>query len=161
MEENRRPVLRSKIRSLPVHLRWIVHVPKGFHQRLVTHILRIKRHLHHFRMPRRIGADLFVRWIFRLPSAVSHQRFLNSRNHPELRLHSPKTSRRKCCQFTHLLLPFSILTLSKTPNSISLHLRVLCVSALRLFHFRFSIFYFLFRSSHGADAAHSRSPTLN
>src|SRR5205814_1858835 len=56
--------------------------------------------------------------------------------------------------------PFLDSNLSKTPNSISLHLRALCVSALRLFHFRFSIFYFLFRSSHGAAAAHSRSPTL-
>src|SRR5882724_4206879 len=144
MEENRRPVLCSKIRSLPVHLRWVVHVPKCFHQRLVTHLLRIKRHLHHFRMPRRIGTDLFVRRIFRLPSAVSHQRLLNSRNHPELRLHSPKTSRRKRCQFTHLLLPVSILTLSKTPNSVSLHLRVLCVSALRLFIFHFLLSFQIF-----------------
>src|SRR5438105_6932976 len=161
MEENRCPVLRSKIRPLPIYLRWIVHVPERFHQRLVTHLLRIKRYLHHFRMPRRIGTDLFVRRIFRLSSAVSHQRFLNSRNHPELLLDSPKASRRKRCQFTHVLLPLLILTLSKTPNSISLHLRALCVSALRIFHFRFSIFYFLFKSSHGAAAAHSRSPTLN
>src|SRR5438105_13352687 len=106
MEENRCPVLRSKIRPLPIYLRWIVHVPERFHQRLVTHLLRIKRYLHHFRMPRRIGTDLFVRRIFRLSSAVSHQRFLNSRNHPELLLDSPKASRRKRCQFTHVFLPF-------------------------------------------------------
>src|SRR5260221_7153270 len=117
MEENCCPVLRSKIWSLPVLLRWIVHVPKRFHQRLVTHLLRIERHLHHFRVPRRIGADLFVRRIFRLPSAVSHQRLLNSRNHPELRLHSPKTSRRKRCQFTHVLLPRSFYRVSQNPHN--------------------------------------------
>src|SRR5579859_7371264 len=114
MNENRRPVLCPEVRSLPVHLRRIVHVPECFHQRLVTHLLRIKRHLHHFRVPRRIGADFLVRRIFRLPSAVSHQRVLNPRNHPELCLHSPKASRRKRRQFTHLLVSlFLILTLSK------------------------------------------------
>src|SRR6267154_3181878 len=117
MEENRRPVLCSKIRSLPVHLRWIVHVPKRFHQLLVTHFRWIERHLHHFRMPRRIGADLFVRRIVRLPSAVSHQRLLNSRNHPELLLDSPKTSRRKRCQFTHVLLPHSFYRVSQNPHN--------------------------------------------
>src|SRR5882724_1733803 len=109
MKENRRPILRPKIRSLPVRLRRVVHVPEPFHQRLVTHLLGIERHLHHFRVPRRVRAHFLVRRVLFLSSAVPHNRLFNSRNHPELRLHSPKTSRRKRRNLTHFPLPRFIL----------------------------------------------------
>src|SRR5438552_8424288 len=106
MEKNRRAILFSKVRSLPVHLCRIVHVPKRLHQRFVFHLRRIKRHLYHFRVPSRVCAHILIRRTLRLPAAVTHQHIFYSRNHPELRLDSPKASRSKRRQFTHLLLPF-------------------------------------------------------
>src|SRR5579859_3589135 len=107
MIENRRSVLCSDVRSLPVHLCRIVHVPERFHQRFVTHFRRVKRHLHHFRMPCPIRADFLVRWLLGLSPAVPDNRIFHAWDHPELRFDSPKATRRKRCNFTHFPLPLS------------------------------------------------------
>src|SRR5215468_2711736 len=110
MIENRRPVLRAHVRSLPIHLRWVVHMPKRFDESFVAHFFWIKRQLNNFSMPCPICAHFLVRRILRLSSAVSDNCIFHSRNHPELRFHSPKASRRKRRNLTHLSLLRSILS---------------------------------------------------
>jgi len=59
-ERNRRAILRAEIRPLAVDLRRVVSLPESVEQLFVTHFCRVKRHLHHFRMPRFVRANIFV-----------------------------------------------------------------------------------------------------
>src|SRR5438034_1818697 len=50
VKENRGAVLSAEIRTLPVHLRGIVDLPKHIQELLVTYLCRVKRHLHYLGM---------------------------------------------------------------------------------------------------------------
>src|ERR1700687_3971073 len=93
MKENCRAVLRTRVRSLAVHLRRVVSLPENVEQLFVTHFCRVKRHLHHFRMPRFVRANIFVGRIRRLPTAVPYCRINHSWHALTLRLDAPETSR--------------------------------------------------------------------
>src|SRR5467141_2871966 len=93
MKENRRATLRAEIRPLAVDLRRVVSLPESVEQLFVTHFCRVKRHLHHFRMPRFVRANIFVGGIRSLPAAVSYCRINHSWHPLKRRLHAPEASR--------------------------------------------------------------------
>ena len=65
MKEDRSAVLSTPIRTLPVHLRGIVILPKDFQQIVILHLGGIKLYLYGFRVAGAICADFFVGWIAR------------------------------------------------------------------------------------------------
>src|SRR6202007_3063319 len=52
-----------------------------------------------------VGADIFIRWVGRLPAAVADGGVNHARNALERGLHAPETSRSKCCHLSHGILP--------------------------------------------------------
>src|SRR3979409_284611 len=93
MKENRRAVLRAKIRPLAVDLRRVVSLPESVETLFVTHFCRIKRPLPHSRMPRFVRANIFVGRIRRLPAAVPYCRINHSWYALKRRLYAPEASR--------------------------------------------------------------------
>src|SRR5579872_3346232 len=104
MKEDRRSVLRPKIRSLPVHLRRVMHLPEHIEQLLVAHFRRIKRHPHHLGMPRLVRANIFVGGIHRFAAAVPHCRINHSRHLLKSCFNSPEAPCSECRNFLHFLL---------------------------------------------------------
>src|ERR1700687_2703847 len=104
MKEKCRAVLRTRVRSLAVHLRRVVSLPENVEQLFVTHFCRVKRHLHHFRMPRFVRANIFVGGICRLPTAVPYCR--TNHSWPALKLgldatEAPRSESRLFCHGYH------------------------------------------------------------
>src|SRR6266850_1013524 len=93
MSENRRAVLRSEVRPLAVHLRWVVRFPEDIEQLFVTHFCRIERHLHYFRVPGFVRAYIFVRRVRRFSTAVPRSRLNHSGHLLERRLDAPEAPR--------------------------------------------------------------------
>src|SRR6266853_2978 len=106
MKENRRAVLRAEIRSLAVHLRRVMSLPENVKQLFVTHFCGIERHLHHFRMPGFVRANVFVGRIRCLPAAVTHGGISQSRHALKRCLHAPETSRSESRYLRHGYHPF-------------------------------------------------------
>src|SRR5580692_1188175 len=104
MKENCRPVLRAKVRPLPVHLRRVVHLPEHFQQLFVAHLGRIKGYLHNFGVPRLIRTNILVRGIQRLAAAVTHSRLDYPRHLLKCSFNSPEATRPKRCNLCHWLL---------------------------------------------------------
>src|SRR5258708_23774931 len=84
MKENRRAVLCAEVRPLAVQLRRVMSLPENAEQLFVTHFCRIERHLHHFRMPRFVRANIFVSRIRR--RSEEHTSELQSPDHLVCRL---------------------------------------------------------------------------
>ena len=59
MSENCRAVLRSEVRSLAIHLGWVV-LSKNIEQLFIAHLCWIERHLHDFCVSGLVGAHIFV-----------------------------------------------------------------------------------------------------
>src|SRR5437660_10712739 len=53
-----------------------------------------------------IGAHILISRILRVPAGIAHNRVNHSRDALETRLHSPETSRSKCSNLSHRILPF-------------------------------------------------------
>src|SRR6266566_9728330 len=116
MEENRRAVLCAEIRSLAVHLCRVMSLPENVEQLFVTHFCGIKCHLHHFRMPGFVCANIFVSRIRRLPAAVPYGGINHSRHALKRGLHAPETSRSESRYLCHSYHPL-VQTLCHIPNT--------------------------------------------
>src|SRR6266851_8712743 len=92
MKENRRAVLCAEVRPLAVQLRRVMSLPEDVEQLFVTHFCRIERHLHHFRMPRFVRANIFVGRIRGLSAAVPCCRIYHSRHALKRSLHAPEAA---------------------------------------------------------------------
>src|SRR5258707_4140693 len=101
MKENRRAVLRAQIRSLAVHLRRVMSLPENVEQLFVTHFCGIERHLHHFRMPGFVRANVFVGRIRRLSPTVSYRCINYSRHALKRGLYAPETPRSESRYLLH------------------------------------------------------------
>src|SRR5712691_5539107 len=106
MKENSRAILCAEVWTLPVHLCSVVTLPEIFEQMFVTYFCSIERHLHHFRMPRFIRANVLIGWIRHISATVAYGSVNHSRDALKRRLHAPKaprSKRRNLCHGCHPL----------------------------------------------------------
>src|ERR1700675_1162651 len=101
MKENRRAVLRAEIRSLAVHLRWVMSLPENVEQLFVTHFCRIERHLQNFRMAGFVRANGFVIRFRRFPAPVPYGGINHPRHALKRCLHAPETPRSESRYLCH------------------------------------------------------------
>src|SRR6266702_8632355 len=101
MKENRRAVLRTEVRTLAIHLRRVMHLPKHIQQLFVIHFCRVKSHLYHFRVPGFVRAYVFVSRIRRLPAAVAHSGVNYTGHALKRRFHAPEAPRSKSRNLRH------------------------------------------------------------
>src|SRR6266704_3053771 len=101
MTENRRAVLRAEVRTLAIHLRRVMHLPKHIQQLSVIHSCRIKSHLYHFRVPGFVRAYVFVSWIRHLPAAVADGGINYTGHALKRRFHAPEAPRCKSRNLRH------------------------------------------------------------
>src|SRR6266568_6658450 len=101
MKENRCAVLCPEVRSLAVHLRWVVSLPESFQQLFVSHFRGIKSDLHDFRVPGFIGTNIFVSRIRDLSAAVAYCGVDHSRNALKRCFNAPETSCSKSRNLCH------------------------------------------------------------
>src|SRR6266852_3873980 len=101
VKENCRAILAAEVRALPVHLRGIVHLPKGVQQFLVAQFRWVERDLHHFGVSGFVRAHVFVVWIYGVAPAVTHRGVHDSGDLPECGFDPPKTSRSKRRRLCH------------------------------------------------------------
>src|SRR5258707_13476931 len=106
MKKNRAAVLRAEVRSLAIHLSGVVSLPECIQQLFVTQYCRVEGHLHYFRVPGFIGANIFVRGVGHLPAAVAYGGIDHSRHAFERGFDAPKTPPSKCRDLSHASLPF-------------------------------------------------------
>src|SRR5258708_8522173 len=71
MEENRTAILRAEVRSLAIHLSWVVSLPECIQQLFLTQYCPVEVHLHYLRGPGFIGANIFLRGVCHLSAAVA------------------------------------------------------------------------------------------
>src|SRR5271167_91171 len=78
-----------------------MHFPEDVEQLLVAHLAWIKRHLHDFRVPRLIRANILVGRVRQLTTAIPHRRIDHSRHLLKSRFNSPEAARSKRCNLWH------------------------------------------------------------
>src|SRR6266852_1309900 len=101
MKDNRRAVLRTEVRTLAIHLRRVMHLPKHIQQLFVIHFCRVKSHLYHFRVPSFVRAYVFVSRIRHLPAAVARGGINYTGHALKRRFHAPEASRSKSRKLRH------------------------------------------------------------
>src|ERR1700730_10775606 len=101
MDEKCAAGLRTKIRTLPLYLCGVVHLPERIQQPLIAKLQRIECDLYHLCMTGLVRADIFVSWILRVTAAIANRGVDHSRNIAERRFDPPKTSCSKCRCFVH------------------------------------------------------------
>src|SRR5580658_7109697 len=102
--EDHRPVLRTMVWPLPVHLRRIVQAPERFHQLLITHLRRVKFHLDYLGMPRAIRAHVPIRGVVEFTPLIAGNRVHYPGDFPKRRLDSPEATCAECGFLRHLFL---------------------------------------------------------
>src|SRR5579863_109373 len=100
MKKDRRAILRTPVRPLPVELRGIVILPEHFEQLVIRKLRGIVLDFDRFGMASAVGADVFIARIRGLPAGIADSGRAYARQLPESRLDSPKTA---CCKssFSH------------------------------------------------------------
>src|SRR5436305_974004 len=92
MIEDGAAILRSHVRTLPVHLRGIMQAPESLNQLIVTDLRRIEMDLDHFSMACSIGADVLVSRIAQVSALIAGRDILNSFHFPKRCFDSPKAA---------------------------------------------------------------------
>src|SRR6266481_3626813 len=101
MEEDCGAVLRTEVRALAVYLRGVVHLPEGVEQLFVAYLRRIEGDLHDFSVAGFVGADVFVRRVYRVTAAVAYRSVDHPGDAAKLRFDPPKASCSECCGLGH------------------------------------------------------------
>src|ERR1700681_4041542 len=104
MKKNSCAILSAEVRSLTVHLRGIVGLPKDIKELLVRHFRRLKGHLHDFRMPRFVGAHVLIGRIDRMPVRIAHRGVDYAAQLAKSLFHTPKASSSESCDLVHFIL---------------------------------------------------------
>ena len=92
MVKDRRSILRTNIRALPVERSGIVIIPEYFQQVVVAKNLRIVRYFNDFRMASGIGADVLIGGIFLASAHVADLRGFHPCQTSKGSFHAPKTA---------------------------------------------------------------------
>src|SRR5262245_50980696 len=101
MREDCRAVLRAKVRALTIHLRWVVHIPKGVDESLVADLGRVESDLDDFGVAGFFAADVLVRRVLRVAIAVADRSVNYSWDHSEFDFDSPEATGRESSSFCH------------------------------------------------------------
>src|SRR3989344_3001337 len=84
-------ILSAYIRTLPVHLGWVVHPKKLHYKSFIADLLAIIGYLDGFSVPCFLIADLLVTGVLYFAADVSHFGFNDSGHLVKVVLHSPET----------------------------------------------------------------------
>src|SRR5258706_9447671 len=93
MEENRRPVLRSVIRTLTIQRGRIVILPENVQQVVIADQRRIEGHFDHFGVTGLIGAHILISGFAHRAAHIADLRGFHPGQPTERGFHAPKTSR--------------------------------------------------------------------
>ena len=98
-KKDRRAILISHIRPLPIESGRIVHHKKTLKKFLGGHFLGIVLHLHYLSVPRAMPTNFLIRWIFCRPTRVAHLHIFYPGKLRKSLLHPPETARSKKNRF--------------------------------------------------------------
>ena len=84
MVKNGGAILLSEVRTLAIHLCWVVHFPKRIKQLFVADFGRIKRNLNHFGVAGGVGTNVLVRGIFCVAAGITGDRLNDAGDAREL-----------------------------------------------------------------------------